>query len=219
MQEDTIKTVKESSKAHPKYTLACGKLVKGVTTILAILAKPLLVKWANNLGLEGVDSNVYTRKIARIGTLAHDMVISHLENKKVDTSSYSEEEINASLVCFNNFLLWKKGKKITLLLLEQSLVSEKYEYGGKIDIYCKLDGVKTLIDLKTSSSIYPEMFHQLAAYKNLLEENGYIVEQVRLVRIGKKEGDVIDVPLSNTNIHWEIFKLCLELYNLRKEVF
>ena len=42
--------VTKRSRAHITYKLADGTAVPGVTTVLSVLNKPALVKWANNLG-------------------------------------------------------------------------------------------------------------------------------------------------------------------------
>ena len=88
---DVLKTI---SKAHTQYKLASGTKVPGVTTVLSLLNKPALVKWANNLGLQGIDSNKYRDAAADIGTLAHAMIQAHLQNEKLDTSQYSAQQID-----------------------------------------------------------------------------------------------------------------------------
>ena len=47
------------TNAHTIYKLANGDIVPGVTTITGRISKPFLVKWANNLGLEGIDYDKY----------------------------------------------------------------------------------------------------------------------------------------------------------------
>ena len=63
------------------------------------------------------------------------------------------------------------------------------------------------------------MFTQVAGYKMLLEENGYPVEDVRILRIGRDDSegfDDVSVPL--IDVHQKRFLVCLELYNLNKEL-
>ena len=43
-------------RVHTVYKTKDGKRVPGVTTILGVINKPALVRWANNLGLQGIDS-------------------------------------------------------------------------------------------------------------------------------------------------------------------
>ena len=72
------KKIAKRAKAHTIYKLANGKRVPGVTTVLGIINKPALVKWANNLGLQGIDSTTYVDGTAKIGTLAHEMIQEYL---------------------------------------------------------------------------------------------------------------------------------------------
>ena len=58
--------LKKASKAHTRYYLQDGTLVPGATTVTGLLNKPALVKWANNLGLQGIDSSKYVDKAARV---------------------------------------------------------------------------------------------------------------------------------------------------------
>ena len=79
--------------AHTRYRSPFGDIVPSVTTVLSILNKPALVKWANNLGLQGIDSSKYTDEKAAIGTLAHEMVLCYFEDREIDTSDYSANQI------------------------------------------------------------------------------------------------------------------------------
>jgi len=54
--------LKKKTKAHTRYYLADGTLVPGSTTVCGVLNKPALVRWANQLGLQGIDSTKYTDK-------------------------------------------------------------------------------------------------------------------------------------------------------------
>ena len=55
-------------RVHTVYKTKDGKRVPGVTTILGVINKPALVRWANNLGLQGIDSTNYVDATARCGT-------------------------------------------------------------------------------------------------------------------------------------------------------
>jgi len=70
----TDQKIRKRAKAHQRYRTSDGTIVPGVTTVIGILNKPALVKWANDLGLRGIDSASYVDETARIGTLAHEMV-------------------------------------------------------------------------------------------------------------------------------------------------
>jgi len=209
--------LKRVSKAHIQYKLADGTPVPGVTTVLGVLNKPYLVKWANNLGLQGIDSNKYTDAAAKIGTLAHYMVQCHLTGETPNFDDYSKSEIDQAENALISFFNWEKQHDIKPIFNEKALVSLNYIFGGTVDCYAMIDGKLGLIDFKTGKAIYPEMIIQLAAYKQLLRENGYEVDNVRIIRIGRTEDEGFDEKtVTNLDTQWELFTHLLEVYRLKK---
>jgi hypothetical protein len=187
--------IKRIAKAHTIYKDDDGNKIGGITTILnEVIAKPYLIKWANNLGLEGIDSNKYTDALSRVGTLAHAMVREALTGYAIeDIADYSDTERDLaynSVIAFHN---WRHTHKIDVILSEEPLISRLFNFGGTMDLYCKLDGVYTLIDFKTGSKIYDEYKIQLSALKELLEENGHKVEQTMIIRLGRTEDEGFEV--------------------------
>lgn len=165
--------LKKASRAHTRYYLADGTLVPGATTISGLLNKPALVKWANNLGLQGIDSTKYVDKAANVGTLIHALVEGHITGKTVDTSDFTALEIELAQNGFYKYLDWEKQHKVEPIFNEKQFVSEKYRYGGTLDFYCKVDGKYTLVDFKSGKGIFNEHFLQVSGYANLLKENKY----------------------------------------------
>jgi len=207
-------------KAHIRYMNKDGGRVPGVTTFIGVLNKPALVPWANNLGLQGINVKDYVDDKADIGTLAHEMIFAHLKKEKVDTSFYSQKQIDLSENCFLKYLEWEKKHTLKPILLETPLVSEKYQYGGTVDNFCILDDIITLLDYKTSKAIYTEAHIQVSAYRNLLEENREErLRQCAILRIGRDESEGFDfIKCSNMDKYFQIFLHCVGIYNLKKEV-
>ncbi len=206
------------TKAHIRYKNQAGKQVPGVTTILSVLNKPALVKWANNLGLQGIDSSKYRDKMASIGTLAHEMIMCHFMGQKCDLSEYSQDDIGKAKNALLSFFEWEKVNKVEPVLVEAPLVSEAHQFGGTIDLYAKLNGSFWLVDFKTSKGLYPEATHQVVAYRQLLIENGHPVDRVRILRIGREASEGFeDKVIANLEPHWELFKHCRAIYSLKKE--
>ena len=209
----------KKARAHIRYKNKNGKIIPGVTTILSVLNKPALIPWANNLGLKGIDCTRYRDSMADIGTIAHLMIMEHLSGKKQDLSEYSGADIDRAENCLISFFEWERSNKLKPLLVEVPLVSEKYQFGGTIDCYGDLDGKLTLIDFKTSKAIYPEMVHQVAAYRRLLVENGHEVQRVRILRIGRSQDEGFEDRLCPAmESHWKLFSHCLAIYNLKKKI-
>lgn len=216
MKKDALKAV---SKAHVRYKLQNGTVVPGTTTITGLLNKPQLVKWANDLGLEGIDSSKYTDESARIGTLAHAMIEADLKGEAPDLRAYSPEQVSLAENACLSWFEWKKQHEIVPVAVETQYVSETLKYGGTVDCYCMLDGKATLLDFKTSKAIYQEYFVQLAAYRNLLTEIGLPVEETRILRVGRDETEGFEErSVSDTRKYFEIFRRLLDVYYLKKEL-
>lgn len=205
------------TKAHQRYKLKDGTVVVGVTTPLGLLAKPALIPWSNKLGLASIDVTKYVDDKASIGTLAHDMILSHFKGIKPDVSDYSANQISAAENSFLSFLEWEKKYYIEPILTEAPLVSEQWRYGGTIDLYANFDGVPLLVDFKTGSGIYEEHFYQVAAYRTLLIENGYDCPSVKILNIPRTEDESFREETRSTfEYEWGIFQRCLEIYELKK---
>lgn len=204
-------------KPHQKYYTEDGFQCVGVTTVLGVLNKPALVGWANRLGLEGIEVGRYVDNLADIGTLAHAMIEAHLKGEKFDTSDYSKNQIDKAENAVLKFFEWEKQHKIKVLSTELQLVSNKHRFGGTCDIYCELDGRKTLIDIKTAKAVYGEHHTQTVAYEALLVENGKTVEDVIILRVGREDSEGFEVvPVTNRELHLKKFLAALEIYNLNK---
>ena len=216
MSKDKIKGI---SKAHTVYELADGTRVPGATTITGLLNKPHLVRWANKLGLEGIDSSKYTDEAAAVGTLAHALVQAHLQGETLDTSMFSPAQVDLAENAVLSYLEWESRHKIEPIMLEKPMVSEKLRYGGTLDCYCMLDGIPTLIDFKTGKAIYDEYFVQTAAYKELLLELKLPVERVQILRIGRDETEGFEErAITSTDRYFQIFTNLLDVYYLKKSL-
>lgn len=216
------------TKAHIKYRsnkefLKNGKgaIFPGVTTIVDLLNKPALIKWANRIGLDGIDVTKYVDDKADIGTLAHAMITDRLQNRIADTADYTENQIKQAENCVLSYFEWEKKHDIKPILIEQALVSEEYRVGGTMDIYAFVDGVRELIDLKTGNGIWPEHHIQVSAYRTILQENGHKIDAVRILNIPRAENEnfaeVLLTPIV-LDLNWEIFEHLLRVYNIRKQL-
>jgi hypothetical protein len=211
------KTIAKRAKAHTTYKTAEGRRAPGVTTVLGIINKPALIPWANQLGLQGINSAAYVDETARIGTLAHEMIQEYLGGPRWDRAAFSPEQINLAENAVLSYYEWERvnGFNTRTLHIELPLVSEVFLYGGTIDWYGEINGEKWLVDLKTSKGLYPEHIYQVSAYHQLLVENGYEVDGVRLLRVGRTEDEGFDDHVLNAptlDAGWRVFEAALELY-------
>lgn len=203
------------TKAHTRYRNANNEIVPGVTTIVGQLDKPALVPWANKLGLQGIDSRKFSQELAEIGTLAHTMIMNNLRGVETDTSDYSREQIDKAENSFISWLEWAGERKIEAVFIEQPLVSEKYQFGGKPDGLFRIDNIVTLPDYKTGG-IWREHYIQLCGYWGLIRENGYpLPEKGLILGIPRTSDEAFrEVTLTNFSVGWEIFLHLREIYGL-----
>jgi predicted RecB family nuclease len=206
-------------RQHTIYKNKDGKRLCGVTTITGLLSKPQLLAWANRIGLEGLKMDAYVDDLASVGTLAHAMIISHLTGEKLDTNEYSKNDINRAENAMISFLEWHKNNPVEVVLSEQPLISEKYQFGGTPDIYGTLNGQRVIIDLKTGSGLYPDYSLQVTGYKILLEENGHQVDKAILLRVGRDESEGFETKeLTQFAPYEKIFTNLLEIRELKNKV-
>ena len=170
--------------AHPKsgYKNAAGEKVPGVTTVIGRFKDSgALMYWACEQGKaieRGEIERLYDKRdaAAESGTLAHSMVEAHiagdpqptLENAGVPVETFSE-----ALKAYGAYLNWESMTNIRIVEQELRMVSELYQFGGCPDAIGEINGELCLLDWKTSSGsgVYVDYLLQLAAYKQLWDEN------------------------------------------------
>ena len=204
------------SKAHQRYKLADGTGVPGVTTITGQLNKPALIIWANRLGLQGIDSSKFRDDKADIGTLAHEMILAHLSKREPETEDYSKNQIDAAENSFLSYLEWEKQHKIEPILTEFQAVSETHKYGGAFDFYGFIDEALEVVDFKTGSGIYDEMWLQVAAYGKLIIQP---IHRYRILNIPRTEDESFKEEVkTDLSLHFEAFLKLLDFYYLNKQL-
>lgn len=208
--------------AHTIYKNKAGKRVPGTTTISGVLDKSrFLVPWANRLGLEGIDSSKYVDEKARAGTLAHELILADFAgNPEPDLKAYSQYEIDQAENSFLKALEWKKRHTIEPILSEEALVSEAYQFGGRIDLFCSLDSTLTLLDIKTAKAIYDDHWIQVGGgYNILLLEHGYAPSRTTILQVGRDENEGFsEETRADLVAEQQVFIHCRTIYDLMKEV-
>lgn len=224
--------------AHPKggYKNSEGSRVLGVTTVIGRFKDSGgLLYWAFNQGKaaeRGEIEKLYDKRdeAAESGTLAHSMVEAHINGEdphsvlmdSVDplsegTDAIMEQATNA----FESYLNWASMTRLKIVEQEMPMVSEKYQFGGCPDAIGEINGELCLVDWKTSNSVYQDYLIQLAAYKQLWEENNpdrILTGGFHLCRFAKSHGDFAHHYFPELDEAWEQFKLFLQAYQIDKRL-
>jgi len=203
-----------------------GVKVPGVTSILSRFKDSGgLIFWAWQQGADGKDFRETKGKAADAGTLAHDLVEADLYGAEVDLSAYDLETVARAQGAFAAYKEWKSQTHLEVVETETPLTSKVHMFGGTPDAMA-VKGSLSLLDWKTSNSVYADYLLQLAAYQILWEENHPdrpITGGFHLLRFSKQE-DPSD-PVAFSHHYWsqldvakEQFLHLLEAYKLDKRI-
>ncbi|WP_460170231.1 CRISPR-associated protein Cas4, partial [Thermus sp. FJN-A] len=89
---------------------------------------------------------------------------------------------------------WWDGNGGRLLRSEEAVFHPEHRYAGRVDLVARCGDRLVVVDLKTSSRVYPEHLLQVGAYALALREEGLAVEGGFVVAL--REGmKVAEVPL------------------------
>jgi hypothetical protein len=215
-------------KAHKRYRVKPteqfpkGEIVPGVTTIIDSQLgwnKRVLMAWARREALKGNDPDVMAQEAADSGTCTHYHVECHLKDIKPDLKDFTQDQIDKAETGYLAFLEWEKNNKLEYIHLEYPVVSERFRYGGTVDMVAKRNGGLWMIDLKTSKAIYPSHKIQLAAYVHAYNEQEIEpVTEYHILQLNKEDGSFQHHPISQQVLDdsWHVFALCRKLYDLKK---
>ncbi len=198
------------------YILKDGTKAPGTTKITgAYKDSGPLIHWAWNQGKQGLDYRETRDKAGDIGTLVHAVIEAMLSGTLPPV--IPEEAAKA----VHAFLRWQRQNNIEILEQEIQLVSEEYRYGGTLDAVGVVDGKHVLLDWKTSKGVYKNYLLQLAAYKQLWNENcpgREITDGVWLVRFSKTDGACEPYHFNDLTAAWGQFILFRQAYALEAKI-
>lgn len=161
-----------------------GQLVPGVTTIL----KPIT-------DFSAVPPQVLAAA-AQFGTAVH------LACELDDLGELDESQLDPALVPY--LYGWRKfsvDHAVQWSLIEAAVYHPTFRYAGTLDRFGLVDGLNTVVDIKSSAQLYPSVGPQLSAYANALPPGTTAVKRmaVQLKADGtytaKEYSDPTDWPL------------------------
>ncbi len=147
--------------ARHVYRDAAGHVLPSVTSIIdSVIRKRALEIWRGRVGNEAADAR--REAAAKRGSLVH--VLAEMHAGQVPEIPIGAEPDAGAVAAFER---WYETYVSELIFAEHPVVNERYGYAGTLDYLVRLKGDKypTLVDLKTSASLWPEMRYQTAAYR------------------------------------------------------
>ncbi len=106
------------------------------------------------------------------------------------------------------FVAWYEEYQPKIIHIEESVVSDKLKTGGTIDRIYDIDGVITLLDIKTSSAIYGNYWIQVSAYAHMAETVLKIkIDQTAILRVTDRKKSRFEYKTHDQNEWKEDFKI------------
>lgn len=151
------------------YQTEEGEFVPSVTTYLE--AYPKSSQFYEWLKTVGKDADEIRDEAGRKGSNVHLLTEKYDKCEVVnliDEHGFIAYRLSEWSM-FERYVEFRKAYQFEIDFNELNLVSASLKIGGTIDRVIRVDNKQLLIDIKTSNSIHPHYWLQLAAYKKLYE--------------------------------------------------
>lgn len=217
-----MSSAKPTGRPKAGYTNAAGQKVPGTTTIVGRFKESGgLLAWAHKLGLEGLSMHEARDRAADAGTACHSMIDAHLHGREFAPEGFQAGVLEKATHAFRGFLEWHQQSALKLIASEESLVSERHQFGGTFDA-AYVAGSLRLLDYKTSNGVYTDMLIQVAGGYALLWEEHHPdqpLSGIDLLRVSKPKQP--DDPIAFEHRHWssEIIPLAKRQFILFREAY
>lgn len=127
-------------------------------------------------------SNGVLRDAAELGTLMHDWVAADHGAQAYPDVTFAPEYFWQMVAEWDK---WKSEHDVKPIMTETTFWSHQYGYAGTADGLWEIDGVPTLLDVKTSRNVWDEHFMQLSALGAC---------DVALIESDKGEWSEVEIP-------------------------
>lgn len=161
-----------------------GRRIPSVTTILSEFNPfpPWIeAKWHAKLRRQGIDPKQELERTARVGTIVHYSILSKISQTQLEMPSFplSSYPDDWDMYVDISSSIWEQFPfEIQRPICEHFFMDTKNGYCGTADMICDIDGIRTVIDLKTSAAVRENHITQVAAYGKWFEAKQAIVVAV-----------------------------------------
>lgn len=209
------------------YILPNGQYVPSVTTVLTAYPRtPAFFEWLKKVGDNADDIR---DDAGESGSKVHQAI--ELYDKDIEVCWVDEfGKPYYSILewqMIDRYVQFAEKTKYKLVSNEVNYASDKLRVGGTLDKVCEINGVRWLIDNKTSNYIYDNFWLQLVAYKMLWEEFNpdYPIQKLGILHLKAQtrtegKGDAIQgrgwklcEPEKNIEYYWELFQATYLLWS------
>lgn len=168
------------------YLSENGNYVPSVTTILD--AFPKSAEYFAWIKKHGEDADTIRDEAGRRGSIVHELTELYDSGEEVDflnDRGFPKFKM-LEWSMFERYVEFTETFKPQIDMIEVHMIDDILGFAGTIDRVIHLNGKSMLLDIKTSGSIYPSYWLQLAAYFELLKCNSIFVDQVGILWLNAK---------------------------------
>jgi hypothetical protein len=209
------------------YATQEGNFVPSVTTILDAYPKDAsYFKWLKDVGS---DADAIRDEAGRRGSIVHELTEQYDMGEEINlVSEYGSPRYKIlEWAMLGRYVEFTQMHKPQVLMMEAHMVSDNLGFAGTLDRVIALKQNNILIDIKTSNSIYPSYWLQLAAYYMLLmdspgvtkiDEVGILWLNAKTRTVGKNGAiqgigwQLITKPIAEVQKDWEMFQATHKLW-------
>jgi hypothetical protein len=202
-----------------------GKMVY-IPSVTWITSKyPLGIAYMKWLASKGFDeAEALKEQAGEKGSMVHKVVEMLLTGSTImyDTIVDDRELTAEEYAAVMSFVEWFELYKPSVISTETTIFAPDNRYAGTYDLLCTIKGIKWLIDLKTSASIWPSHECQISAYRHCLPEG---VIKLGILQLGYKYNKTKKWKFTEIEDQWELFnsvykiweKECLGIVPMQKD--
>lgn len=168
------------------YITEEGQPVPSVTTILEAYPKgPEYFAWIKKVG---EDADEIRDEAGRRGSTVHALTEAYDRGEEVTllTADGHPAYKLAEWAMFERYVEFTGRYNPDNCWVEQNFVSPALGFAGTVDRIMMINGRLFLVDIKTSNTIYPSYWLQLAAYRQLADEQDIFVDAVAVLWLNAK---------------------------------
>lgn len=204
------------------YKTPNGKWYPSVTTVLSSQKDSSLDEWRTKVGEQ--EANRISRQATQRGTYLHSMCEDYLNN----VDNYKRGRMPTTLSLFNSIKPVIDENVELVYGIEMALFSHRLKTAGRTDVFCRFQGLNTILDFKTATREKKQewienYFVQATTYAIMAEEmykdyKTVTIPQIAIV-IAVEDGEVpYQLFVKRTNDFrdqvYETFDLYHEQHNL-----
>ena len=146
-----------------------------------------------------------SKEALEIGTDVHDWCEKHIKGENLPITDDTRHSIG-------EFVKFELAHEVNWICTEKIVCSPTHLVAGRLDSLAFVDGILSLVDLKTSSRISESYFLQTAGYSMCLSEMGVPIERRIILRLPKVKDDTFEAVEVDTPLEEDIKAFLAQRY-------